>query len=68
MSSPVVTAAELVTFPVAAAAVGSVVAALRPPSAKITSALQHIAAGVVIAAVAGEVLPDLRDQHSLTAT
>jgi len=30
--------------------------------------LQHLAAGIVITAVAGEVLPDLRDRHSLAAT
>ncbi len=29
--------------------------------------VQHFAAGVVFAAVAGEVLPSLRDQHSLRA-
>lgn len=30
-----------------------------------TSAVRHFTAGVVFAAVAGEVLPDLRSQHSL---
>lgn len=67
MSSPVLTAAQLVAAPVAAGAIGSVVAAVRPPSPSVTSALQHVAAGVVMAAVAGEVLPDLRDKHSLRA-
>lgn len=62
------TAAGLVAFPVAAAAGGSIVAARRPPSRSVTSVLQHLAAGIVIAAVAGEVLPDLRDRHSLAAT
>ncbi len=55
-------ASLLVLFPVAAAVIGAVVAAWRPPGAKTTSAIQHFAAGVVFAAVAGEVLPDIRDQ------
>lgn len=61
-------AAKLVIAPVAAAAAGSILAARRRPSAATTSILQHLAAGIVIAAVAGEVLPDLRDRHSLVAT
>ncbi len=67
MSAPVLIAAQLVTAPVAAGALGSVVAAVRRPSPSVTSALQHVAAAVVMAAVAGEVLPDLRDKHSLRA-
>lgn len=55
-------ASLLVLFPVAAAVIGATVAALRPPGAKTTSAIQHFAAGVVFAAVAGEVLPDIREQ------
>lgn len=58
-------AAVLVAFPVVAAAAGSAVAALRRPGPKLTSAVQHLAAGVVVAAVAGEVLPDLRHQGHL---
>lgn len=42
----------LVAFPVTAA--------IRRPGPKLTSGLQHLAAGAVFAAVAGEVLPDLR--------
>ena len=68
MTSATLTAAELVAAPVAATAVGSILATRRPPSASATSALQHLAAGIVIAAVAGEILPDLRDRHSLPAT
>lgn len=63
--SAVATAAGLVTFPIGATIVGATVAAVRRPGPKVTSAVQHFAAGVVFAAVAGEVLPDLRDQHSL---
>ena len=58
-------AALLVVFPVAAAVAGSAAAALRPPGPRVTSAVQHLAAGVVFAAVAGEVLPDLRAEGNL---
>lgn len=59
------TAASLVVFPVVAGAVGGAVAAWRPPSAAVVSGVQHLAAGIVLAAVAGEVLPELRDQGPL---
>jgi ZIP family zinc transporter len=65
--SPVATAAGLVAFPVAAGAVGAAVAAIRRPGPRLTSAVQHFAAGVVFAAVAGEVLPDLRSEGRLPA-
>lgn len=55
----------LVAFPVAAAALGSVIAVLKPPGPKLSSAIQHFAAGVVLAALAGEVLPDLRAEGNL---
>ncbi|MEO5314405.1 ZIP family metal transporter [Pseudarthrobacter sp. CC12] len=58
-------ASLLVAFPVAAAILGSVIAAFRPPGPKLTSAIQHFAAGVVLAALAGEVLPDLRAEGNL---
>ena len=45
--------------PVAAMAVGGGVAAFRPPGARLGSAVQHFAAGVVFAAVAVELLPDV---------
>ena len=45
--------------PVAAMAVGGAVAAFRPPGARLGSAVQHFAAGVVFAAVAVELLPDV---------
>lgn len=63
--SAVTTAAGLVIFPIAATVIGAGVAAVRRPGPRVTSAVQHFAAGVVFAAVAGEVLPDLRNQHSL---
>ncbi|MBA2560196.1 MAG: ZIP family metal transporter, partial [Propionibacteriales bacterium] len=67
MSATVARAAILVAFPVAAAVVGSTVAAFRRPGPKLTSGVQHFAAGVVFAAVAGEVLPDLRREGQLPA-
>ena len=68
MTGATATAARLVIAPVAAASLGAVVAARKRLSSATTSVLQHLAAGIVIAAVAGEVLPDLRDRHSLVAT
>lgn len=64
-SAAVADAAVFVAFPVAAAIIGSVIAVLRPPGPKTTSAVQHFAAGVVLAALAGEVLPDLRNEGNL---
>lgn len=55
-------AALLTVFPVSAAGVGAFAAALRRPTPAFMSAVQHLAAGVVVAAVVGEVLPDLRDE------
>ena len=43
----------------AAMAIGGGVAAFRPPKARLSSAIQHFAAGVVFAALAVEVLPDV---------
>lgn len=67
MDSSVGQAAVLVTFPVVAGALGSAAAAVRRPGPKLTSAVQHFAAGVVLAAVAGELLPDLRSKGNLPA-
>lgn len=58
-------AALLVSFPVAAGAIGSTVAAVRRPGPRLVSGIQHFAAGVVIAALAGELLPDLRHEGNL---
>lgn len=58
-------AAFLVSFPVAASAIGAGIAAVRPPGPRVVSAIQHFAAGVVIAALAGEVLPELRGEGHL---
>lgn len=58
-------AAVLVAFPVVATLVGAGAAVLRPPGPRLTSAVQHLAAGVVLAALAGEVLPELRGEQHL---
>lgn len=47
-------------IPAAAVIVGAGVALARKPSPVVTSALQHLAAGVLFAAIAGELLPDLK--------
>jgi ZIP family zinc transporter len=47
-------------IPVAAMTVGAAATTLRRPGPKLTSAIQHFAAGVVFAAAAGEILPDLK--------
>ncbi|MCB1883661.1 MAG: transporter [Geminicoccaceae bacterium] len=56
----------LLLVPVAAAIVGAVVAVNARPGPVVVSAVQHFAAGVVFAAAAGEILPDLK--HAGAAT
>lgn len=63
--SAIATAGGLVVFPVAAGGIGAATAAWRRPGPRVTSAVQHFAAGVVLAAMAGEVLPDLRQRGHL---
>lgn len=46
--------------PVLAAILGAGVTAWRKPGPQLISAIQHFAAGVVFAAAAGEILPDLK--------
>lgn len=67
MSTAVAEAAKLVVFPSTATVIGAVAAGSRRLSDAASGFVQHFAAGVVFAAVAGEVLPSLRDQHSLRA-
>lgn len=49
--------------PVVAAAGGSAWAAIKPPGAKLRSAIQHFAAGVVFSVVSVELLPDVVREH-----
>ncbi len=56
------TDAGYMLIPVVAAAVAGVIAAVRRPGERLTSALQHFAAGVVFAAAAIELLPKVLRQ------
>jgi ZIP family zinc transporter len=58
-------AALLVSFPVVAAGVGAAIAAVKPPGPRIVSGVQHFAAGVVTAALASEIMPELRREGQL---
>lgn len=51
-----------VLIPAAAVAAGGSIAAFRQPSAGVRSSIQHLTAGVVFAAVAMELLPDILHQ------
>jgi zinc transporter, ZIP family len=55
-------------IPAAAAVFGAVVAAKLRPGPVLVSAIQHFAAGVVFAAAASEILPDLKHAGSAWAT
>lgn len=66
--SLVAQAAFLVSFPVAASTVGALVATIRPPGPRMVSGVQHFAAGVVTAALVGEIMPELRAEGHLGAT
>jgi zinc transporter, ZIP family len=50
-------------IPVVAAGVSGAVAAIRPPGRRLTSGIQHFAAGVVFAAAAIELLPGVLHQR-----
>ena len=56
-----------VSFPVLATIVGGVIATFRPPGPRVSSAIQHFAAGVVFAAVASELLPEISAEHNNVA-
>lgn len=51
-------------FPVLAVVLGGIIAAFRPPGARVRSSVQHFAAGIVFAAVALELLPDIMHERS----
>ncbi|MCP9223871.1 transporter [Erythrobacter sp. LQ02-29] len=54
-------------IPLAAIILGAAFAILRKPGAAFTAGVQHLAAGVVFAAAAGEILPDLKHAQSPVA-
>jgi ZIP family zinc transporter len=55
----------LTFIPVAAAILGAAYTAWRRPSDAVVSAIQHFAAGVIFAAAAAEILPDIRHSGGL---
>ncbi len=62
MGQAVLHAALFTLIPVSAAALGGLVASLRTPDRIMTSLVQHGAAGVVFAAVAVELIPEMRKE------
>lgn len=67
LSGPVARTLVACTVPVGAAIGGSAWAARRPPSAKVRSAIQHFAGGLVFAIAATELIPDLKEEHRTAA-
>lgn len=63
MAVPLAEVAVAVSIPVATATAGGLAAAYRPPGAKVRSGVQHFAAGLVFAAAATELVPDLSHEH-----
>ncbi len=55
-------------IPVAAVLLGSIMAIVRRPGEALVSAMQHLAAGVVFAAAATEILPPVLHRASPMAT
>ena len=62
------TALLYTTIPLLAVIMGAIIAVWRKPSPAVTSAIQHLAAGVVFAAAAAEILPQVMHEGSPTAT
>ena len=54
-------------IPAAAVVLGAAIATWRRPGPAFTAAVQHFAAGVVFAAAAGELLPDIKHRESVWA-
>jgi ZIP family zinc transporter len=65
MAGTLVQALSYTMLAVVAAMVGGTVAVYRAPGPQMESNVQHFAAGVVIAAVAAELLPDVHDRAPL---
>lgn len=63
MSAPLQQILSLTLIPVAATILGGVAASFRTPGERLRSFVQHFAAGVVFAAVAGELLPEITRGH-----
>ena len=54
-------------IPVSIAVCGAVLTATRPPSEQLQSSVQHVAAGIIFAAVALELLPPIRGESPFVA-
>jgi ZIP family zinc transporter len=65
MVGTLVQALSYTMIAVVAAMVGGVIAVYRPPGPQMESNVQHLAAGVVTAAVAAELLPDVHERAPL---
>ena len=59
MSTPLSNVLTFAAIPAAAVIIGGILAAIRSPSPAVRSGVQHIAAGVLFAALATELLPDV---------
>jgi ZIP family zinc transporter len=62
VAGTLIQALSYTSIAVVAALVGGVIAVYRAPGPQMESNVQHLAAGVVFAAVAAELLPDIHDQ------
>jgi len=63
LSTPLSQILGLTLIPVFATVLGGAIATFRTPSEKLRSLVQHFAAGVVLAVVAGELLPEMTKEH-----
>lgn len=59
MTNPLTSVLAFASIPAAAVVMGGVVAAFRTPSPAVRSGVQHVAAGVLFAALATELLPEV---------
>ncbi len=67
MTNPLLNVLAFTLIPVAAAIIGGAFAAWRTPTPELRSIVQHFAAGVVVAAAAGELLPNVVHEKSPAA-
>ncbi len=63
MTTPLSQILGLTLIPVLATILGGAIATFKPPSERLRSLVQHFAAGVVLAVVAGELLPEMTKEH-----
>lgn len=56
--------AIFLVLPVIATIIGGLIAVVRPPGARVQSYIQHITAGIVFAAVAGEIIPEIKEERA----